>query len=357
MEKDLYKNKEWLSKKLQNHSVQEICAEINCSEMTIYRWKKKLGIKNEIPNYENPKWLRNELLYKTADIIAKENNVSSSTILRYASKFNINPKQKRYKDKNWLQKTLADCNGMLSEISKKYGYKEDTLREWCHKFGLDSSTRKRMYRVDEKYFETIDTEHKAYWIGFLMADGFVRKDCNTWGMILHTKDKQILEQLKIDIQYSGSILDSCYNNKPTSRILICSHKMTTNLICHGIIPRKTGKETLPSSIPKEYIKDFIRGFLDGDGCIYKRDKGIDFCSASLNILYSIKKYVENELNGKEYKIKTVRKESDIELFHYDVFGKTAIILANHIYKDATIYLQRKYDIYKTKLCVPLIGND
>ena len=349
---ELYKNKEWLEQKLKINTVKEICNEINCSEMTIYRWKKKLGIKDNIPNYKNKNWLKQELLFKTAEQIAQENNVSPTTILRYASKFGVNPKQKLYYNEKWLRDTLALYNGSILEISKKYGYKEDTLREWCYRFGIDSTTRKRLYCVNEEYFKNIDTEHKAYWLGFLMADGFVRKDCNAWGICLNSKDKYILEQLKHDIHYSGNISDTKYDNKEQSELFVCSRKMTTYLIYHGIVPKKTGKEVVPQSIPHKYIKDFIRGFMDGDGSINKDCKLRTSCSASINILYSIKKYVENELNGKEYKITVCKKESGNELYYYNIYSDTAMKLANHIYENATIYLKRKYDRYKTKLCAP-----
>lgn len=74
---------------------------------------------------------------------------------------------------------------------------------------------------------------------------------------------------------------------------------------------------------------------------------ISFCSLSLNILYSIKCFFENTLNIKEYSFKEKTGSTQRKIiYYYYIFGKSAETIANYLYKDATIYLERKYSRYK-----------
>lgn len=116
--------------------------------------------------------------------------------------------------------------------------------------------------INETYFETIDTPEKAFLLGFITADGSMRRD---------------LKQLTISQKESESwwILNMIRNFiQPDAKSLtITNEKICNDLYSKGIIPNKTYDFTkehidlLWSSIPNELKYDFIRGLLDGDGNI------------------------------------------------------------------------------------------
>lgn len=251
-----------------------------------------------------------------------------------------------YQDKNWLEQKLKEFNGSLSKISKATGYKKDTMLEWCYKFNLKHTPESnRKYNLNVDYFKTIDSEIKAYYLGFGMADFGMRKDCYSFEFRLKKDDKYIIEKLAEELNYTADL----YHYKDSIRegytLIISSKEICRDLIYHGIVPNKSGKEILPNTVPKELTRHFIRGFIDGDGCIESSMKRLSICSMSYNVLLSIKLFLEKELNIKEYGIKPVIKESGNILYYYKIYSYSFMKVLDYLYKDSTIYLTRKHDNY------------
>jgi len=130
--------------------------------------------------------------------------------------------------------------------------------------------------LDDCYFQDIDSEEKAYWIGLLLADGWttLRGDKpKEVGLACSLKDLHILEDFKKATGYSGRITQK--TNKRSlaksgestiSTLRITSQRFTKHAIEAGIKPRKSGNTTLPASA-LIYPGSFCRGFFDGDGSI------------------------------------------------------------------------------------------
>jgi len=92
------------------------------------------------------------------------------------------------------------------------------LRKKLHKLGVDTSRKAvshkyserrskstRQYTFNEYIFENIDTEEKAYWLGFLMADGYNHESKTCVTLRLQEEDKEILEKFKSFLNYTGNI--------------------------------------------------------------------------------------------------------------------------------------------------------
>lgn len=198
-------------------------------------------------------------------------------------------------------------------------------------------------KINHNYFKVIDDEHKAYWLGFLYADGYNNEKFYQVEITLKDEDKYILEELKKDCE---SIYDIKYkevnlNGKifPCNRLTLYSKEISQDLKKLGCMQKKSLIIKFPTKeqVPNSLIHHFMRGYFDGNGCI----SGNNF------MLNSTKDFLD------EY-IKRLRNNTDISkagYFSIDGQGhrwshaskRDLQKIFNYLYKDATIYLHRKHN--------------
>lgn len=145
------------------------------------------------------------------------------------------------------------------------------------RFAIANYRKAYINSVYHNFFDKINTEHKAYFLGFLIADGFLsnsKRDSGRIGFLVQEDDKYILEVLKKDINSTNLIyirhnLQGAKCRKPQASFRwISKHMLNTLITEYNIVPNKTLNInfTFPlDKIPKEFQGAFIRGFIDGDG--------------------------------------------------------------------------------------------
>ena len=351
----MYRNKEWLKNEflINKKSARDIATECGVGENTIFRYVKKYNIVKEVPKYKNKEWLNCNIQIKTDLEIALECDTSEATIARWRKRLQLEKHKPKYQDREWLIAEIKKY-GTTKKVADAHSFNCYTINDWCLKFGISRGDREKLRsgNLEEDYFTIIDEEHKAYWLGFLMADGSMRKGLNNFSINLKAEDGNHLELLKSDIGSDAIITDKTGGfGTPCKDIVICNRKMCIDLNYHGIVPKKTGKECLPSTVPNDMIRHFIRGFLDGDGNIftgvnYKSNISVDFAGMSYNIFYSIHEYFESErLISSDIKIS---KEKNTNCIHLRYYSSNAITILDHIYKNSTIHLERKHSKYLNK---------
>lgn len=269
---------------------------------------------------------------------------------------------KPYKNKEWLEQVIKE-NDNNKQIGDLVGVSGDTIAYWRKKFGLPKSQAEsnvnRTRKLNKKYFDTIDTEHKAYWLGFIMADGCICKTeskgkYNRLCFNLKSSDKCLLDQLQMDLQSDYPIkIKNNVNKKLDFECTICELRISSaylvnSLITHSVIPNKTGHELIPESVPKDLIKHFIRGFYDGDGCLSSTKK-LSIGSASNLILDQINQCINDELNIQFHIYERTEYSMPFFLIDSNHYANNKIFL-EWLYEDATIYLDRKYKKYINLYC-------
>lgn len=124
---------------------------------------------------------------------------------------------------------------------------------------------------NQNFFDEIDSHEKAYWFGFLYADGYVTSG-NRWGLELSILDINHMQNLLNAIDANMKIKIRERNSVKSCLFQIKNTHMVNTLIDKGVIRNKTENLKFPSELilSKEYYSDFIRGFFDGDGsvCFY-----------------------------------------------------------------------------------------
>lgn len=238
-----------------------------------------------------------------------------------------------------------------SKISKMFGYTKRKIVNVLRENNIKIIGTKR-YNVNDNFFEVINNEENAYWLGFLFADGYVRFRNGKYGEVnlkLQFKDHNHVELFKKTINSNNPIKDSINNkgHKETS-LSLYSTKMATDLTKLGCVENKTKLIRVPT-IPNELMRHFIRGYFDGDGCISQGSKtgtmefyvssgSIEFLNDLSSIFNDIRitKQDFRENNSKTIMLKICRVNDMKKLYHY-------------FYDDSKFYLGRKKEIFKEVL--------
>lgn len=249
---------------------------------------------------------------------------------------------------NNLKLTCAD-------ISKKYGVNNSSIRTLLIRRGVkirsNRSILRRKYDINENYFDQIDTEGKAYFLGLLYADG-CNQSYKTITMSLQEEDKHILECFNKELKTNKPLYFVDYSKKHPKwqnqyKIEIANQKLVISLTKLGCVPRKSLTLTFPSEkqVPKKLLRHFLRGMWDGDGHIGKVEKNctqislvssIAFCQSAQNI-------IENEIGIKFNYF--FHKTEGIKVLALGGLIKPHKFLS-WIYGDCKFFIKRKYNRFK-----------
>lgn len=259
------------------------------------------------------------------------------------------------------------------KIAKKFNVSNAVVYKFLKENKVKTRSNKinsRKYSYDMNYFDKIDTNEKAYWLGFIYTDGYItsRQYNKKLGIALGIKDKGHLQKFKKAIKAENPIkiydISSGYKEGKYCRFMLSGENIYNQMKKHGVLEHKSDYIE-PPTIDEKYKRPFIRGYFDGNGSIPCWDnkhntntKNFAFSvTAHKNIIGYIKNFIKQEANiniGKNYD----RKEDD-QVVSFKVGGnlKTQKAL-DVLYKNANVYLERKYQRYK-ELCsqnVELHGN-
>ena len=211
--------------------------------------------------------------------------------------------------------------------------------------------------LNEDFFENIDTEEKAYWLGFLLADGSISNSCNSITIGLSIRDYDHLHRFKMALksideikEYKTNILKNTKRSYDACKISINSKKIKTDLINHNVFPQKSLHEKPDYMLPKYLIRHYIRGFFDGDGwiSIYQRNRKdknsglrieVGFGSSKELLEYIYTNLIEDVPTFSKVKIKPFSSFYKMETSSIS----TCIDVLKYLYNDATIYLPRKFE--------------
>ena len=238
-------------------------------------------------------------------------------------------------------KFLPEKERSLTKIGRKYGIQRQTLSRHLKALGKEVINYQNKCRIDPTVFDKIDTEEKAYWLGFLYADGNISSEGYRLEVNLSVKDLNHLLKFKKFLKLETDLLV----DETKCRLAVRNKTIWNNLNQKGCIPCKSLKLKFPSiSIFEslDLVRHFIRGYFDGDGSIgiYRKEE-ISFISTN-EFLIELEKY----LGIKGYIRNKTSKNWPNKAFELKYSSLKARKIANLIYKDATIYLQRKYNVYK-----------
>lgn len=196
----------------------------------------------------------------------------------------------RRTDAQTESRALALYAGNLStrEVGRRLGLHPTTVGKILVRYGAArrAATCPPTHALDANYFETIDTEAKGYWLGFVAADGCVT-DSGEFVMTLAAVDAAHLEAFRAAVGYGGRVRRFVKKGRTSAHVTlgIGRKRFVNHLKALGISPRKTHALGAPAGVPDELLRHYHRGAFDGDGSISRvrtgRDRGlrwsVDFC--------------------------------------------------------------------------------
>lgn len=236
---------------------------------------------------------------------------------------------------------------LLANDIEVSGISDKTIKPDKNILGLGKSDKR--FNIDK--FSLIDTEEKAYWLGFIFADGYISEKTFTFELGLQASDvvhlhkfNRFMECTDNNVHYHPKITENkIYDGY---RWTIRNEKLWNTLNSYGCVPNKSLILEFPhNKIFKDQslIKHFIRGYWDGDGCItITPTTKITSVLGTENFLNTLKSHVPTIVNKKLYKHNSKNEKT----FVIQVGAKKAYKTLKYLYEDATIYLDRKYEKYK-----------
>lgn len=211
-----------------------------------------------------------------------------------------------------------------------------------------------MYKLNENFFSTINSNEKAYFLGLLYADGnnYITDKIRQVSIELQEEDKKILELFKNAIEtdkplkYRKSKKQNGYNIKSKCGLVICNKKISKDLYELGCVPNKSLKLKFPASnkLDYKYIRSFIRGYFDGDGgiSISKQNKvKSSICGSKCFIKKLFSFFKKMKLNVKIYINKKVKNFAEI----YFQGIEDNIKLYNFLYDESNLFIDRKKNTF------------
>lgn len=213
-----------------------------------------------------------------------------------------------------------------------------------------SAKYRRKYEVNDNYFDT-QKPNMAYILGFLAADGSVSKDSNQIKIGLSAVDVDFLEMIKREMGIKNPILTYTTNNGfEVSELRFTSQKIKQELATYNIVPRKTYSFEFPQKLEKQYYKDFIRGYFDGDGSVSTAGPSairFQICSNRPGVLKVIIDYFKECGIPPVSILKQPRGDNTLYYFQYSTIPTKDIF--NILYYPECLCLPRKYKKYKSLL--------
>ena len=238
---------------------------------------------------------------------------------------------------------LLDSGLNTAQIAKHLDEYQQAVRNVIKKYRPEKSFILNQ-GIASTYFSKIDTNEKAYFLGFIAADGALVKSStgSTYELTItiHSKDKYILEEFRSQLNCEHTVKDLNRNN--LVRFSISNKSLTNDLINLGIVPNKSLiLDSFQNKIPNEFFNSFLLGYFDGDGSIYKTSTNKYYIQirGTKNLLEDYNKFLKLDYEIKKYD----------STYNLTIGSKSNIIKFISLYENNNIFLNRKKEKFNSFL--------
>jgi hypothetical protein len=247
----------------------------------------------------------------------------------------------------------------IATIAEKMGCSISKVQKYLEREGLTRTNLEAKRLLSKRtqhnstFFDSIDTEEKAYWLGFFYADGYLDKDGSTLKLDLSARDT-------VHVQRFASIFHRevrVYERNPDKRNGRIYSTTSCTISCaylwHALIAKgiRQGNSLSEDTSVFEHIPDellvhhFVRGFFDGDGSVHRGKRGaLQFgFVGSFSFLEHLRRTIGASTGLPAPKLETDRK---LTCIRWSGNGSSERF-KRWLYRDATIWLERKRDVFES----------
>lgn len=250
------------------------------------------------------------------------------------------------------KQVLGSANGdHTKRVLEKYHIPIRNQREAAI---LQNKARAKHKKED---FFSIQSSNMAWLMGFIAADGTIRKDSNEIKISLALKDKEILDKIKEVLELETEVKTyQTTNGYDACTIAWTCEQHKKDLAKYNIVPQKTFILTPPFELDKQYYIDYIRGYFDGDGSIdlIKNSNGRgngnirwQVCSATEEIIKFIINTLYEQYNIPKVSVLADSSKNRQNILYYCQYSSSA---SRQIYKilytENSLFLKRKKDKFE-----------
>ncbi|HEY6287615.1 MAG TPA: hypothetical protein VIX20_18240, partial [Ktedonobacteraceae bacterium] len=245
----------------------------------------------------------------------------------------------------WASEELQDMvtsyeqGESAQSIAKRYGTSYQVIQPVLVRQGVTLRSKReanKKQKCNERYFQIIDTQEKAYWLGFLTADGCVtrgKKLGDSPRISLHLGKQEYGHLMKFKQALQASQMISV--NERSCSFTIFSSEMAEDLAQHGIRPNKTFS-TKPAQVAIDLERHYWRGVIDGDGDFAKSGDSLKLVG-DYDVVLAYQQFVFSYCPQVSANI---RKNENI--FTFSIRRQATACMLQAMYGDAIVSLERKY---------------
>lgn len=349
--------------------VKYIAPLLNASESTIFKFLKDNGLSRTASESKTTVTEEDKIraidIYKegySLEDTAKIANLTPDKVRRIIERAGI---MRLPSDKNTVKFTdkeeqlcvdLYNSGVSIRKIVKELSTSKGCVIRTIEKYNLEKHDKyASIYSIDDNFFDSINTEEKAYFFGLLYADGCNLLERNRIIIGLIEQDKHILEKLLKSVKCNRPLSFLNLNDKNKNHNNVYKARLHNKHMCevlndYGLTPRKSLTKKFPEVIKnssEDIIRHFIRGYFDGNGGIYIRSDGYHaeiYFYSTLDMCESINKLLIKYLNINGMHIKQHGSISKLFTAKHDYI----INICNWLYKDSDneLCIYRKKKLYE-----------
>jgi transcriptional regulator len=239
---------------------------------------------------------------------------------------------------------------LLQEIAVEFNTTRATVSKLLKKNGFVIDRFK--YHFNEHYFDQIDSQDKAYILGLLWADGHNRVDKGGVILELQEDDKELLEKINNLTENERPLRKVALNDKNPSwknqyNLLWQSKYLSDVLNKYGMCQRKSLVLEFPKWLNEELYPHFIRGYMDGDGCVcyMKHNHKIQVSMVGTRVFLEVVQNICKNIGVKSYIIHD--KRANEAICQLSIVSNTgSVTFLDWIYMNANLKMERKYNKYQ-----------